>query len=78
MLLPVKTPLRLVSARTFEKGDKRYTFVKLADEATFDSNEFMLHSEHDNSPPETQKRYSVTLDVEGKFTSVKLEPAKAS
>jgi hypothetical protein len=57
-----------------EKEGKRYTFVKLADEDTFDSNEFMLHREHDNHAPESQKRYTVTLDVEGKFTSVKLEP----
>jgi hypothetical protein len=60
-----------------EKEGKKYTFVKLADEATFDSNEFMLHREQMVDKLVPQARYSVTLDVEGKFTSVQLEPEKA-
>jgi len=74
MLLPLQTPLRLVTSRTIEKEGKSYTFVKLAEEATYDSNEFMLHRNHNNQPPDIQKRYNVVLDIEGKFTSVILEP----
>jgi hypothetical protein len=73
MLLPVKTVLRLISVRTAEKEGKKYTFVKLADEATFDSNDFMLHREQIPEKLEVQKRYNVTLDIEGKFTSVQLD-----
>lgn len=76
MLLPVKTVLRLVSSRTTEKEGKRYTFVKLADEQTFDSNEFMLHREQMPEKLVPQARYHVTLDIEGRFTSVQLDPEK--
>ena len=78
MLLPVKTQLRLVTHRTMVKEGKKYTFVKLADEATFDSNEFMLHRDHEPDKLVPQSRYNVTLDIEGRFTSVKLEPTKTA
>ena len=81
MLLPVKTPLRLVSFRTMEKEGKKYTFVKLADQETYDSNEFMLHRDQMLDKLILKERYFVTLDIEGRFTSVQLDPenkAKAS
>jgi hypothetical protein len=81
MLLPVKTVLRLISVKKMEKEGKRFTFVKLADEKTFDSNEFMLHKEQMVDKLVTQARYNVTLDVDGKYTSAILDletTAKAS
>jgi hypothetical protein len=74
MLLPVKTVLRLISAKTMEKDGKRFTFVKLADEKTFDSNEFMLHKEQMPEKLVPTMRYNVTLDIDGRFTSVMLDP----
>lgn len=79
MLLPVETPLRLVSIRTIEKRNakdelKSYSFLKLANEATFESEDFMLSSEQSPEGLIHHNRYKVTLNVEGKFTSVMLEP----
>jgi hypothetical protein len=83
MKFPKKT-LRLISVRsgTSQKGNP-YTFVKLADEATFENNDFMLGKETDVRSLVVQNRYEAELDVEDKFTSINLflskdQPQKAT
>ena len=77
MLLPVKNVLRLVSTQSVEReGKKTLHFVKLADEETFDSCEFMLHRDQVPEGLVWKDRYRVTLDIDGRFTSVMLEPEK--
>jgi len=66
--------LRLVKIKSVEKDAKHYTFVTLANEETFESNEFKLTNDHSLEKLEEQKRYWVTLEVEGKYTSVTLRP----
>ncbi|MCL2357932.1 MAG: hypothetical protein FWC70_12410 [Defluviitaleaceae bacterium] len=79
MLLPVKTPLRLVSVQIVEReGKAPLKFVKLADEETYDSCEFMLHRDASVQSLVVKARYNVTLDVDGRFTSVLLEPEKTA
>ena len=73
-----ETVLRLVTMKQIKKEDRMYTFVKLADAKTLDSNEFMLSSEQNADNLIVQKDYRVTLDIDGKFSSVTLLPEKAS
>ena len=70
--------LRLVSNRTYEKEGKAYTFVKLADKKTFDSNEFMLSRDQSPDLLTAGHDYKVHLEVDGRFSSVSLFPEKAS
>jgi len=72
-----ETVLRLINLRTAEKNGKNYTFVKLADEKTFDSNEFMLSRDQSPEGLIPQARYRTVLNVEGRFSSVTLQPEKA-
>jgi hypothetical protein len=76
MKFPEKT-LRLLSVRkgVSEKGNN-YCFVKLADEATFESEEFMLNRDQSPDFLTVQQRYIATLNVEGRFSSVELVPEK--
>lgn len=67
-------PLRLVTVRTHEKEGKKHTFVKLADEMSFESNEFMLTRDQAPDLLMAGTRYKVALDVEGRFSSVTLTP----
>ncbi|MCL2215938.1 MAG: hypothetical protein FWB91_02835 [Defluviitaleaceae bacterium] len=73
-----ETTLRLVNFRTTEKEGKKYTFVKLADEKTFDSNEFMLNREQSPENLVVQTRYKVILNIEGRYASVILQPEKGT
>ena len=77
MRFPKKT-LRLLSVRTHTKGEKNYTFVKLADEATFENNDFMLNRE-ETSPDSlvAQNRYDVELQVDGRYSTVTLTPVSS-
>ena len=73
-----ETVLRLVNVRTMEtQNGKSLSFVKLADEKTFDSNEFMLNREQSSAELIPQSRYKVILDIEGRYSSVTLQPEKA-
>jgi hypothetical protein len=71
MKFPMKV-LRLVSHRSIVKEGKTYNFVKLADEETFDSNEFMLSADTRMDKLLNQTRYEVELSIDGRFTSVNL------
>jgi hypothetical protein len=77
MTFPKKT-LRLISVRTgiSQKGND-YAFVKLADETTYENNEFMLGRDTNVKSLELQKRYDAEINIEDRFTSVNLTPAKA-
>jgi len=50
--------------------------VKLADEETFDSETFKLSREQSADFLQLQARYKVTIEKEGDFVSVSLEPEK--
>ena len=79
----VSETLRLLEIRKFDKLNEDGTtntlnFAKFADEATFESNEFMLPKEIDPATLIPQTRYKVTLDVEGRWTRISLTPANDS
>ena len=77
MLLPVQKVLRLISVRSgTSKAGNPYAMVKLADEETFDSETFKLSREQSADFLQLQARYKVTIEKEGDFVSVSLEPEK--
>ncbi len=69
-----KMTLRLISVRSIEKEGKGYNFVKLANELTYESNDFMLGRETDVKMLTVQTRYNAELDVDGRFLTVNLTP----
>jgi hypothetical protein len=76
----VKKDLKLVQVRPYTKkkedGTERlFHFIKLADKQTYESQEFMLDAEL--TKPETLELgndYDATLMVDGRFSSVRLDP----
>ena len=81
--LPVADSLRLLDVRTYNKVNedgttKTLKYAKFADEATYDSNEFMLPSDFDLNTLKVQTHYIVELDVDGKWTRIKLTPAETN
>lgn len=79
--VPASDTLRLLAVRRYDKKAEDGTiisthhFVKFADEATFESNEFMLPKEIDPATLVPQTRYKVVLDIDGKWTRPSLIPA---
>jgi hypothetical protein len=72
--------LRLLEIRSIEKNEegkekKIYHFARLADEETFEANDFMLPQSVDPASLTVQTRYAVLLDVDGKFNRISLTPA---
>lgn len=69
--VPTVPNVRLVSARSFKsKAGNDLTFVKIADTATFESEEFMLSKDCDPKTLVVGSDYEVVINVEGKFTTV--------
>lgn len=81
--VPVAEFLRLLDIRKYEKfaedGETvtgTFHFVKFVDEATYESNEFMLPKEIDPASLKVQTRYKVILDMDGRWTRLSLTPAE--
>ena len=72
------TPLRLIDVRTgtSQKGNP-YTFVKLADEQTFENVDFMLQKDQDPATLQLHTRYNVEVERNDNFYTVALTPEKA-
>lgn len=70
-----KKDLRLVTMRQLQtKAGKTMYLVKLADKIAFDCQEFILARDHSVEGLEQGKDYNVILDVDGRYSSVTLQP----
>lgn len=69
-----KGSVRLVDKRTYDKGDKVYKFLKVADTATFENCEMLLSNECNFDNLEIGRDYKAEISIDGRYTNISLMP----
>jgi hypothetical protein len=78
----IKKDVKLVKMRSYTKvkedGTERiFHFVSIADKKTYENVEFILNDATNPKTVEVEHDYDATLVVDGRFSSVRLDPIGA-